>query len=928
MSVIGCPEMMNYKSLKPLVCVLCALLIWGCDDEEAPPPLNALPDIGNLCAQGCDMDPEPELEPDMARPPQCNDDEDNDGDGLVDGFDRGCTSLTDDDERDPETIPACQDGLDNDGDGLIDYPNDPECGTANDLYEARPETIMSECSDGIDNDGDGNIDFPVDRGCASSEDLNEEGDPLTIPQCSDERDNDADDLVDISDPGCTDANDMLELNGPAEERPRCSDGIDNDGDGYIDFPRDPGCTRASDIDEITLPFPTQCYDDEDNDGDGLIDFPLDPGCSGVGDEDEEDRLIIPPQCSDQTDNDNDGSIDYPNDNGCFSSGDDSERGVCGLTFESGALQNGVIVRGVLSQGVAESSGSCGGGGGKEIAFSYTVRKRLQALVITTDFPENEIESVIYVRRICGDPTTEVFCSQEAVDGFPSQTIRIEEPEIGEYFIFLDSASNASGDFAIRLDEEPIAECRNETDDDFNGLTDFPYDPGCNDPFDRTERPNETLSTCSDDIDNDEDGLTDYPNDLGCLYAGDLDETDMCGQGVPMDFFPTGVGSVTGNTATGGSNRFYGSCGGENIREQVFLYQQPFSAKVTLTVNHPETTQPTIIHMRRIQCFREGEDDPDDVEDRNWFNEVGCSTRTGDSLKATLVVESLPPGTYYVFVDHATGQGGPFKLSVDFERLPPSCQNGLDDDSDGFIDGEDLGCSSTLDDLESDDLILNEETPYPACFDMLDNDDDGLIDYPLDPGCDFKVDDDESDPERAPACANDRDDDQDDFIDLDDPGCYAASDQVEQDSRPTAQCSNNYDDDRDGLIDYPNDPDCFSFGDLSESDDFRSIECLDGIDNDEDGFIDYPYEPGCIAASDYTESDPSPTPACGNLIDDDDDGLIDFPEEIGCESAADATEEDPDILPACANGLDDDRDRQIDWPNDPQCLSASDISERR
>ena len=99
-------------------------------------------------------------------------------------------------------------------------------------------------------------------------------------------------------------------------------------------------------------------------------------------------------------------------------------------------------------------------------------------------------------------------------------------------------------------------------------------------------------------------------------------------------------------------------------------------------------------------------------------------------------------------------------------------------------------------MESDDLILNEETPYPACFDMLDNDDDGLIDYPLDPGCDFKVDDDESDPERAPACANDRDDDQDDFIDLDDPGCYAASDQVEQDSRPTAQCSNHYDDDRD------------------------------------------------------------------------------------------------------------------------------------
>ena len=46
-----------------------------------------------------------------------------------------------------------------------------------------------------------------------------------------------------------------------------------------------------------------------------------------------------------------------------------------------------------------------------------------------------------------------FCSQEEVDGFPSQTVRIEEAEIGEYFIFLDSASNASGGFYNSPDEE-------------------------------------------------------------------------------------------------------------------------------------------------------------------------------------------------------------------------------------------------------------------------------------------------------------------------------------------------------------------------------------------------------------------------------------------------------------------------------------------
>ena len=78
--------------------------------------------------------------------------------------------------------------------------------------------------------------------------------------------------------------------------------------------------------------------------------------------------------------------------------------------------------------------------------------------------------------------------------------------------------------------------------------------------------------------------------------------------------------MIGNTSTGG-NRFCSSCGGQNIREQVYLYQQPLA--LLPSTNHPETTQPTLIHLRRGQCFRVGEDDPNDTEDRNWFNEVGC-----------------------------------------------------------------------------------------------------------------------------------------------------------------------------------------------------------------------------------------------------------------------------------------------------------------
>ena len=60
-------------------------------------------------------------------------------------------------------------------------------------------------------------------------------------------------------------------------RPACNDGIEDDGDGLTDFPNDPGCASANDLDERSPAL--VCDDGADNDGDGLIDFPADPGCS-------------------------------------------------------------------------------------------------------------------------------------------------------------------------------------------------------------------------------------------------------------------------------------------------------------------------------------------------------------------------------------------------------------------------------------------------------------------------------------------------------------------------------------------------------------------------------------------------------------------------------------------------------------------------
>ena len=85
-------------------------------------------------------------------------------------------------------------------------------------------------------------------------------------------------------------------------RPACSDGIEDDGDGLTDFPNDPGCASAGDLDERSPLL--ACDDGADNDGDGLTDYPADPGCKDPA------SALENPRCDDDLDNDNDGTVDW------------------------------------------------------------------------------------------------------------------------------------------------------------------------------------------------------------------------------------------------------------------------------------------------------------------------------------------------------------------------------------------------------------------------------------------------------------------------------------------------------------------------------------------------------------------------------------------------------------------------------------------
>jgi len=75
-------------------------------------------------------------------------------------------------------------------------------------------------------------------------------------------------------------------------------------------------------------------------------------------------------------------------------------------------------------------------------------------------------------------------------------------------------------------------CSDGIDNDGDGATDFPNDPGCSNEVDNTETDSET--ECDDGIDNDDDGFIDFPGDPGCSSLVDNLEDPACDDGIDND----------------------------------------------------------------------------------------------------------------------------------------------------------------------------------------------------------------------------------------------------------------------------------------------------------------------------------------------------------------------------------------------------------
>ena len=160
-----------------------------------------------------------------------------------------------------------------------------------------------------------------------------------------------------------------------------------------------------------------------------------------------------------------------------------------------------------------------------------------------------------------------------------------------------------------------------------------------------------------------------------------------------------------------------------------------------------------------------------------------------------------------------------------------CNNGVDDDGDGYIDCDDLDCSNNSDCGGSDDGSCAVYgcvgyTPENSCQcnSLCVDFDNCCIDYEAVCG--------DVEPSTED-CTNGIDDDGDGFVDCDDWNCDGTigdADPACEGSGSGEDCGNGLDDDGDGYIDC-NDFDC--------DDDLSCIEtdCSDNLDNDQDGYVD-------------------------------------------------------------------------------------------
>lgn len=244
--------------------------------------------------------------------------------------------------------------------------------------------------------------------------------------------------------------------------------------------------------------------------------------------------IVPPNrtaCNDTLDNDLDGWIDYPDDIHCSSSQDSSEDGLCiydePVTVN---IQPNVPLSLPLTLNTLDVLPLYCGGSFDQITYSFDITHPA-TLSVSIQIPnqpptQNPPQYALELRSEGCDINESTY----ACTVLPIDTIQnYSHLSPGTYYLVVQHDRGTHLPNALLdLQIEVIAtECSDGLDNDMDGRIDL-YDAGCVDYMSVSETEVGAVQPqCLDQIDNDNDGFLDYPQDLGCNSAGDLIEAGRC-----------------------------------------------------------------------------------------------------------------------------------------------------------------------------------------------------------------------------------------------------------------------------------------------------------------------------------------------------------------------------------------------------------------
>jgi hypothetical protein len=756
----------------------------------------------------------------------------------------------------------------------------------------------------------------------------------------------------------------------------------------------------------TLP---QCADTFDDDADGKNGFPDDPGCASAADNDETDDCPSGPNCpacSNGTDDDGDNAIDYPADTSCASAGGGSES--CNGEQDPVVAIVGGLTQSTLVGAHDDHDPSCGGDGGGDVLFTLKVPD-MRTITIDTENSQSIDTVLSLLSNTCSEPSIE--CDDD--DGAtPSASSLITRTNLaaGTYIVAVDNYNNIKAPGPINVNVEGViapggqcgaaytlggalacpasnpcvdingvmkcqpSACGDGMDNDADGLTDFPADPGCTSLDDTDESdtcasgPGPGCPECADGIDNDGDGNTDAA-DSNCTTPSTSSEGCVATEAVTELVLP-----LTGGTTVGATNDLSPACTSTTNTAPDRTYNLQLPDMQTVTITSEPNSFDAVVSLLGSTC-------------------TGAPLACTDSPEY-ITKTNLPGGQYFFVVDGYGSASGTYSIGVSGTiRNGASCESPL----------AQSGAISCATGFACKGAVGSRTCLRAACNDGLDNDGDGIADFPNDPGCSSVTDDDEADGcpggANCPVCSNGLDDDNDGYVDYpDDTECASASGDSEScaasegstplvlavtpgttagatnDSAPACGSSTNEAPDRMYALTVPaltslsvtstssfdhvlalydnacglpalgcSDPGTVTTGPLAAGtyrvlmDGYSSASgtytimvsgkiaagescdgplALSGALVCSDGYA-------CSGAMGSRTCQPS---LCNNGIDDDADGHVDYPNDPGCESMSDNDETDPAIAPVCANGMDDDADGLTDYPDDFGCSSASGTSE--